>query len=70
MPSRADTLKVAQADLSEIKSLLSDATASLQGRGLYSNRPGGCIQRAIPILEKVTRHLRQTFNVAKEEINA
>ncbi len=63
MASKADTLKIAQADLDEIKICLSEATASLQGRGLYARKPGIFIDRAIPRLERIVRRLKQSFSV-------
>lgn len=59
MPSRADTLKVAQADVATIADRISSAR---RGRG-FMRDPDGDVEEAVRLLDKTTNRLRKSFGV-------
>lgn len=58
MSSRADDLKIAQADLVTINNHVAKA---LLGRGTF-NRPHDEAESAVMLLERTARRLRRAFN--------
>ena len=61
MTSREDTLKIAQADLSEAESFLHRADNALRGNGIYGRNPAYQTRLAVGLLEKTTRRLKRSF---------
>jgi len=62
-------LKIAQADLSEVRKCLKSADESLRKHGIYFS-PDAAIDNAISILEKTSRKLRQSFRSFGDEEDA
>ena len=61
MPSRIDTLKIAQADLSEAESYLGKVDTALRGASIFAGTPTHNARLAVQILEKTTRRLKRSF---------
>lgn len=59
MASRADTLKVAQADVVTISSKIASARL---GRGMFRD-PDGDVEEAVRLLDKTTNRLRKSFGL-------
>jgi hypothetical protein len=66
MASRADTLKISQADLSMIRENLFEAGRRLEGRSPYAFNPGPPVFQAILTLEKTVKRLRRSFNLGQD----
>ena len=63
MASRADTLKISQADLETARENLFEAGRRLEKRSPYALNPGPPVFRTILTLEKTTKCLRRSFNL-------
>lgn len=60
MASRADTLKIARADLHAIGNLLFKASEALDGQGFYANARIPA-RHAVEQMEGLTKRLRRSF---------
>ncbi len=65
MPSRLDTLKIAQADLSEAESYLGKADTALRGASVFQGNPAYNARLAVQILEKVNRRIKRSFDLGE-----
>lgn len=63
MASKADTLKIAQADVETIAHKLASAR---KGRGLFLT-PEQDVAEAVRLLEKSARNLRRTWGIEEED---
>lgn len=63
MPSRADTLKIAEADVETARHCLAKARL---GRRMF-NDPEGEAEHAVRLLERTARNLRRAFNMNGQE---
>lgn len=61
VPNRADTLKLAKADLEEVKSSLNCADETLRGLRTIRRNPNLHVAVAIHTLEKTVRRLQGAF---------